>query len=449
MTKINNLDFLEIMNNLYDGIYIADSTGTTIFVNDSYCKMTGISKNEIIGKKVIELEGRLYKGSVTAEVLKQKKIVSSIGKSLITQKNLLITGSPIFDEKGNIKLVVVIDRDISDLKKLEEDNKILKEINEKNENQIFYLNENQILNKDMELSELPSNIYNIFKDVAHSNLTVFIVGEYGSGKENLAQKIYQYSSRNESPFFSIDARSYTDGEFEKRLFGTDVETDREAFSLLELANNGTLYIANVDSLSQKLQKKILKILNSKKFKNLNSENMDLDIRFIFSTSIDLKKEVEKERFLAELYNKINLITLKLPPLRERKKDIVKLAEKFISNFNKKYSKNIVLNQEDFKLFKLYDWPGNIKELESFIERLIVFNNENTDIQETIKSMLLLKHSDIFSQQNLSLKEALKEIEKNIIIKVLNQYGSINKTASVLGISQPALSKKCRQLNILK
>lgn len=449
MSKINNFDCLEIMENLYDGIYVSDENGVTLFVNNSYCKMTGIAKNEIIGRSVedIEREGKLYRGSVTTQVLKEKRVISSIGKSLITGKDLLITGTPIFDKDKNIKLVVVNDRDISDLKKLEDDNKNLKKIQEKFDKQVDYFNENQILNKNMEISELPANIYNILKEVAPSNLSILIIGEYGTGKDNLAQKIYQYSSRNDYPFFSISAKEYSELEFNKKLFG---ENDtKEQFSLIELANKGTLYISDIDSLSEKLQKKLLKILDTKKNKNLKNDKVDVDIRFIFSSNINLKLKVEKRAFLSELYEKLSIISLKIPSLRERKEDITKLAEKFLLNFNKKYSKKIILCKDDFKLLKLYDWPGNIKELENFIERLVISSNKDTNINESMKSMLLLKHSDIFPQQNLTLKEMMKEIEKNIIIKVLNQYGSINKAASILGMSQPALSKKCKVLNILK
>lgn len=445
---ITNFDFLEILNNLYDGIYISDKNGITLYVNDAYCRMTGIKREEIIGRTVKEIreEGRLYKGSVTEEVLKEKKVVSSVAKSLITGKDMLVTGKPIFDENGEIKLVVINDRDISDLKKLEEENKNYQEIQEKNNLKVNFFNKQQILNKDNSIEELPKNIKNIIKDIASSSLSIYIYGEYGTGKESLAEKIYENSSRLDYPLFKINCNDYTEEELENELFVS--VGNKEKFCLLEMANKGTLYISGIDAMPIKIQKKFFKILNEKKLKKNKEKIIELDIRYIFSSSKNLKLEVEKKKFFKELYEKINIINLKLPPLRERKSELTTFVRGFLEVFAKKYDKKILLENEDIKLLEFYEWPGNIKELGHFIERLVISYDEKKNIKEMIQSMLML-YSDIFSYENLSLKDMLREIEKNIIIKVLNQYGNINRAAPILGISQPALSKKCKLLGIIK
>ena len=199
----------------------------------------------------------------------------------------------------------------------------------------------------------------------------------------------------------------------------------------------------------KIQKKLLKTLNEKKFKKNNGDIINIDIRFIFSSNKNIEIEVKNKNFLKEFFEKINIISIKIPPLRERKTSFTSFVDKFLINFNKKYNKDINLQKDEIKLLKMYNWPGNLKELENFLERLVVTYNEGDDIKAIIKSMLLLEYSDIFTNQNLSLKEMMKEIEKNIIIRLLNQYGTVNKVAPILGISQPALSKKCKVLKILK
>ncbi|PMC71101.1 diguanylate cyclase [Fusobacterium nucleatum] len=446
---IKNFDCLEILNNLYDGIYIVDGNGKTIFVNDAYCKITGISREELIGKKVQELQKRgLYKGSVTEKVLKEKKVISSIGKSLITNKDILVTGTPIFDENGKIKLIVINDRDISELKRLEIENIKYKEIQEKTDEKINFLNRKHILEKDISLDDLPTNISNVVKEISASDITVLITGEFGTGKDSLAQKIYYYSNRIKSPFFQISCNEYEEDLLEKELFGT-TEEKKSHFGLLELANKGTLYISEIDMLPIKIQKKLLKTLNEKKFKKNNGDIINIDIRFIFSSNKNIEIEVKNKNFLKEFFEKINIISIKIPPLRERKTSFTSFVDKFLINFNKKYNKDINLQKDEIKLLKMYNWPGNLKELENFLERLVVTYNEGDDIKAIIKSMLLLEYSDIFTNQNLSLKEMMKEIEKNIIIRLLNQYGTVNKVAPILGISQPALSKKCKVLKILK
>ena len=443
---IKNFDCSEILNNLYDGIYIVDGDGKTIFVNDAYCKITGIPREELIGKKAQEIQKKgLYNGSVTERVLKEKKVISSIGKSTITNKDILVTGTPIFDENSKIKLIVINDRDISELKRLEIENMKYKEIQEKTDEKISFLNRKHILGKDISLDDLPTNISNIIKEISSSNITVLITGEFGTGKDSLAQKIYYYSNRTKNPFFQVSCNEYEENLLEQELFGT-IREKNSHFGLLELANKGTLYISEIDMMSIKIQKKLL---NEKKLKKSNGEIINIDIRFIFSSNKDIEIEVKNKNFSKEFFEKINIISIKIPPLRERKASFSSFVNKFLIKFNKKYNKNINLLKDEMKLLKMYNWPGNLKELENFLERLVVTYNDGDDIKAIIKSMLLLEYSDILANQNLNLKEMMQKIEKNIIIKLLNQYGTVNKVAPILGISQPALSKKCKVLKILK
>ena len=205
----------------------------------------------------------------------------------------------------------------------------------------------------------------------------------------------------------------------------------------------------MDMMSRKIQKKLLKVLNEKKLKKSDGEIINIDIRFIFSSNKDIEIEVKNKNFSKEFFEKINIISIKIPPLRERKASFSSFVNKFLIKFNTKYNKNINLLKDEMKLLKMYNWPGNLKELENFLERLVVTYNDGDDIKAIIKSMLLLEYSDILANQNLNLKEMMQKIEKNIIIKLLNQYGTVNKVAPILGISQPALSKKCKVLKILK
>lgn len=445
--KIKEIDIFEVLNHLYDGIYITDGEGRTLFVNNAYCKITGISKDEVLGRKVKDIseEGKLYKGAVTETVLREKRTVSSLAQSLITGKHMLITGNPIFDENKNIKFVVVIDRDISELKKIENDNQIYMEMHEQNNKKIIFLNHQQISDEKICTEAIPRNIMNIIKEVACSTITVLILGEFGTGKNSLAQKIYLESNRKKYPFFTIQCNEYSDEELEKILFVSANEDNN--FSLLELANNGTLYLSNIDRISKKNQIKLLKILDEKEIKNSDGKIVKLNVRFIFSSSTDLLKEVEAKKFSVELYDRINIISLSLLPLRKRVKDIEIFSKFFLKYYNEKYNKNISLTRENLEILECYDWPGNLTELKSFIERIVLSYRKNIDVREIIKSMIDLKFYNSSFQENLSLKERVQEFEKNIIIQTLNQCGNITKAALMLGISQPALSKKCKLLNI--
>lgn len=200
------LDFREISDSLFDGMYISDGSGRTLFINEAYTRITGIEKEQVIGRTVEEIskEGKLYKGAVTTEVLKKRERVSSIGKSLINNKEHLVTGTPIFDDSGNVRLVVINNRDISELNELE--SKMMKMQN----NQILANEEIKFLRKQLSSKAITSidksmvSVMELIDTIAPTDVTVLITGESGTGKEVIADEIYLRSKRNQKPFIKIN-----------------------------------------------------------------------------------------------------------------------------------------------------------------------------------------------------------------------------------------------------
>ncbi len=453
------LDFKEISNHLYDGIYISDGTGKTIFVNDAYSRITDIAKEDVIGRNVLDIsqEGKLYKGAVTMDVIKKKTIINSLGKSLVNQKDLLVTGSPIFDEDKNVRLVVINNRDISNLKELELKNAELQSDKQRANQEIEFLRKQQTSKAYVvREGEYMKAIMELVSTIAPTDVTILIMGESGTGKEVIVDEIYSKSLRKKKPLIKVNCAAIPSDLLESELFGyeggsfTGAKTSGK-IGLFELANEGTILLDEIGDMSMKLQSKLLRVLQNKEIIRIGGNNpIKLNIRVIASTNKDLKKEVENGKFRDDLYYRLNVVPIQLKPLRERRDEIPSLTDEFLNRYNKKYNKNIKIENDAIKLLLRYNWPGNIRELENLIERLIVINKDGYiryDSLLTLLDMEEYKKTKKFRIKNFTLKEEVKKLETEIIKDAIYELGSVNKASAVLGLSQPALSKKCKVLNI--
>lgn len=450
----NYLDFREISDNLYDGIYIADGNGKTIFVNKAYLKNTEIPKEKLIGRTVKEIsEEGLYKGAVTMEVLARKKPVNSLGKIVGNNKDVLVSGSPIFDEEGNVKLVVINNRDISDLKELELINAKLNEDKQKADQELDYLRKQQVSN-NLVVDDQMNETMELIKTIAATDVTVLITGESGTGKEVLADEIYYKSERVNKPFIKVNCAAIPEELLESELFGyeggafTDAKKSGK-IGLFELANEGTILLDEIGEMHLSLQSKLLRVLQTKEIRRIGGDKaIKLNIRVIASTNKDLYEEIKKGSFREDLFYRLNVVPINVKPLRERKGIIRDLTVGFLNKFNKKYGKDAIIQAEVMDLLIKYKWPGNIRELENLIERMVVINTDGIIKYKSIASILEVENGlGKIETDNKSLKDIVQKLEKDLIIEAIRKHGSVNKAAAVLGLSQPALWKKCKTLNI--
>ncbi|MDP3387256.1 MAG: sigma 54-interacting transcriptional regulator [Eubacteriales bacterium] len=450
------LDFREISDSLYDGMYISDGSGRTLFINEAYTRITGIEKEQVIGRTVEEIsrEGKLYKGAVTTEVLKKKERISSIGKSLVNNKEHLVTGTPIFDDSGNVRLVVINNRDISELKELE--SKMMK----MQTNQILANEEIKFLRKQLSSKAITSidksmvSIMELIDTIAPTDVTVLITGESGTGKEVIADEIYFRSRRNQKPFIKINCAAIPAELLESELFGYEKGAFTDAkksgkIGMFELANQGTILLDEIGDMPIKLQTKLLRVLQDKEIVRLGGEApIKLDIRLIASTNKDLQTEMLEGRFRDDLFYRLNVVPIHIRPLRERIDDIESLTEEFIDKYNKKYGKMVKLETTSYEILKEYKWPGNIRELENLIERMVVINRDGVIKHDNILNILYADEAyKNGPKTDMMLKNAVENLEREIIMAAINNYKSVNKAAKKLGLSQPALWKKCKKLDI--
>ncbi|MCX8042459.1 MAG: sigma-54 dependent transcriptional regulator, partial [Thermodesulfobacteriaceae bacterium] len=296
-------------------------------------------------------------------------------------------------------------------------------------------------------------------------LSVLITGESGTGKELIAKYIHYNSPRKNNPFISIDCATLPENLFESELFGYEKGAFTGALDSkigrFELANGGTLFLDEIGNLPVNIQKKLLRVLQEKKIMRIGGKKtIDLDVRIVCATNINLIEAIKKGEFRDDLYHRLNEFSVELPPLRERIGDINLLIDKFIQKLNNKYNKNIkAVSEEALSILNSYNWPGNVRELENAIKHaIIIAENDIIEKHHLPKHILFNKINDIksnFNNENIEimpLKDALQKyrikVEKEIIIKALEYYKwNKTKVAEVLDIDYKTLYNKIKEYGI--
>ena len=294
-------------------------------------------------------------------------------------------------------------------------------------------------------NEKLNSIYKSIEQIGNIEATVLITGESGTGKEVTARKIHQLSNRKNGPFIIFNCGALSDEQAEGELFGYEKDSlknnQERKLGKLELANEGTIFLDDIEEMSLNMQLKFLRVLEEKEIKRVNErENIKVDARVIAASNRELKEAVENGTFREELYYKLNVIPIEIPPLRERKEDISDLLDLFIRKYDI-HNKIKGISQEALRLFKNYHWPGNIRELENVIERIVILSNEpyikSTELPiEILDQRKKAKEPIIyFPEEGINLED----VERELIIKALNMSNNNqSKAAQLLGITRSAL-----------
>jgi len=305
------------------------------------------------------------------------------------------------------------------------------------------------------------DIFNLLNQVASSDITILITGESGTGKQLIAERIHQMSLRNQHPFVTVDLSIIPQELIESELFGYERGAFTGAYKKKPgkffIAQKGTLFLDEISNLSLITQAKLLRFLETKYIEPLGSVNpIKMDVRIIAATNQNLSELVEKSLFRADLYYRLKVLSIELPPLRKRKSDIPALIDYFIKNFNTEYKKNIKgISEEALKLIMNYDWPGNIRELRNCIQAAVLLSNEiinPENLPYELKSQISVPVNIVDNISTLKLKDAKEEvsniIEKELILKALKEAkGNKRLAARLLGISFKNLYNLMHKLNI--
>lgn len=302
------------------------------------------------------------------------------------------------------------------------------------------------------------HVYAMVKKIAESEASIILLqGESGTGKDLLSQTIHHLSRRHQSAYLAINCSAIPENLLESELFGYEkgafTDAKQRKKGLVELAEDGTLFLDEISTLSLHLQAKLLRFLETQTFKRVGGlKDIEVDIRVIAATNQELEIACEEEKFRKDLYYRLNVCPVFIPPLRERKSDIIPLTQQFISHYNSKFRKDITgLAPEVEKLFVEYDWPGNVRELKNAVERAMIFEEESLITTKNLPIQLSkspIKSSgqipDKFSKSGLSLEEMEMELLKEALKKA---KGNQSQAAKLLKITRDTLRYKLKKYDL--
>ncbi len=442
----------EIMEASFDGIMVADGKGNCIFANSSYTRNTGIMPDEIVGHNLRELVNPVWmKTSIVLEVL-EKKCPVSMEHDTKNGNHILVTGTPILDSKGHVSKVVVNTRDLSEI------NHLKTKLNEAQAMEKMYLksmgiNKNVInISSDaVVINRQMRDIYEVAKRVSTYNTKVLITGESGTGKELIARYIHQEdSTRRDKPFIAVNCGAIPENLLESELFGYAEGAFTGASKggkkgIFEQANGGVLFLDEIGEMNLSLQVKLLRTLENRSIQKIGQhEEIPVNVRIIAATNRDLEREVRNGRFRDDLYYRLNVVSLKIPPLRERIDEIMPLATKFLNEFNKLYGQEKKLTYDLLCALEAYNWPGNIRELKNVIENLVI-----TKDSEYLYSYHLpwMKAEERDEEKTPTLKSAMEDFERQFLQQAKERWKTTERIAKALEVNQSTISRKLNKYKL--
>jgi PAS domain S-box-containing protein/TyrR family helix-turn-helix protein len=450
VVKEINKELDAIIESLDDGIVVADRNGFILKANHAYQQMTGITAEEFVGKHVRELVKQGYIGrSVTEMVVERNSPVTIV--DIRNNKELLLTGNPVYNDKGELVRVVTAIRDVTQLNSLKEQLAETEEIKNRYYLELEHLRSQQPFRKIITNNTEMRQKLDLAFHVAHVDSTVLILGESGVGKELIAQLIHRASKRSKGPFIKINCGAIPANLLESEFFGYEPGAFTGALKegkpgLFELAQGGTLFLDEIGEIPLDLQVKILRTLQDKVITRVGGKtNISLDVRIVTATNRDLKKMMQENTFREDLYYRLNVVPMVLPPLRNRKEDILPLINDFLAKYKLQYGYQKWIHPDVMERLLNYDWPGHIRELENTIERLVVTSRGECILPENLAGIPAATEPG--QQPNASLKSAIESEEKQIISEAYKKFKSTRKAAAVLGISQSSLVKKLNRYSI--
>ena len=426
-----------ILDSLYDGILIIDSEGIVRYINPAYTRITKVKEEDIIGKKLSDVR----KGSYLTEVIKSGKLQLNVHRKM-DEVEYIVNMVPIYGKKNKVLGGISLLNELNDVYKLTEKLNLSKIIIQNLKEHVKSLGSGKYNFDDIIAVDKKSvEIKEFAKRIALTDSNVLITGESGTGKELYASAIHNFSLRKDFPFIPVNCASFEKSLIESELFGYEEGTFTGAkkngiTGLFQLANGGVLFLDEIGELEYGLQGKLLRVLQEKSIRKIGgSKEIPIDVRLICATNKDLFKLMEEGKFRRDLYYRIAIIPLTIPPLRERKDDIPALANKFISDLSQKYKKDMFLSQEAIQLLKEYEWCGNIRELKNIIEFTFNMREERVILKEHLPIKV---EENILDSEIIELNEYINKVEKEYINKAIAKYGDSvegkKKAAKALGIS---------------
>lgn len=439
-----------IFESSYDGFYITDGNANTIRVNSAYERIAGLSRKDLIGRNMRELVNeKVFDSSSTLAVLKQRRQVTLM-QTIKGNKQVMVTGTPVFDEQGNIVLVVTTVTDITLLNRLRAELEESRRLTSRYYQSL--LEHEQFEHALQEMVVKSSAMMQVVQKaikVSSVDTSVLLQGESGVGKSMLARIIHLMSPRKERPFVKINCGSIPESLMESELFGytkgafTGASPQGKA-GLVEAAHTGTVFLDEVGDLTPGMQVKLLQVIEEKTFTRVGgTQPTSVDVRIIAATNRDLREMVRNGNFREDLYYRLNVVPIPVPPLRMRREDIPALAMNILEKFRHTQGFQRRLEPEVLDRLIGYDYPGNVRELINLMERMIVMSEGEVITLADLPGELKEPAAGLAEvlESGGGLKETLSAVEARLIGAALRRHRSVGRAALELKVHPTTLWRK--------
>ena len=446
-----------ILEEASDSIFVCDADGVAIRVNKKFQRMTHLKRSDVLGAKMSELDANgSFRPSVCHLTIKEGRQVSVL-QEIGDVSGMAVTGVPVYDERGELFRI------ITNAVKIDEVAPIAEYFNGKKKKGDSVPDEKlEIVAESREMRQVLS----MADMVRDTESNILITGETGVGKGVLVRYIHETGNRSDMPLISINCGAIPENLLESELFGYEsgafTGADRHGKpGLIELAEGGTLFLDEISELPLMLQVKILHFLQTKKLMRVGgTKEISIDTRVIAASNKNLEKEVEKGNFRSDLFYRINVIPIYIPPLRERRDDLMAIAEHFLAFYNGKYRKSVVFTDDMKEYIFSHKWPGNVRELENYIERMVVISAPEERDKGKASDAAGVATGDgveagvpqagagtdgmVTAEAADSLGDIIEKTERDAIIEAYEKYGSSYKVAEALGISQSTAYRRIKK-----
>lgn len=447
-----NARLTTILNSISDGVYITDGNAVTVMINQAYESISGLKASQVLGKSMRELvSSGVIDRSGTLAALESRHTVT-LEQTFRTGKQVLVTSTPCLEPDGDISMVITVVRDMTELYDLQAKCRESEERYRREVNQRHALLPGKFIAAD------PKTVAVLDRagKVAALNTTVLLLGETGVGKELFARFLFENSSRSRENFISINCGAIPPSLIESEFFGYErgafTGASREGkLGIFESANHGTVFLDEIGDLPLDMQVHLLRILQEMRVKRIGSvRTIPVDVRVIAATNRNLWEMVQQKTFREDLYYRLNVVPIEIPPLRERRGDIIPLVRSFLSDMNQKYGLQKRFSASALQIIREYNWPGNVRELRNAVEQAVILSGQNSILPADLP---IPDHSAPDSTgdkraYDTNLKLAVIKLEYSHICKAYERHGNVRDAAASLGMDASTFVRKRKKYRSL-
>lgn len=440
-----------IVDSSYDGIYITDGSANTLWVNPAYLSISGLREEDVVGKSMWELEhSGIISRSGTLIAIAQRRPVT-LEQTFRTGKRALITSTPSFGDQGDIVMVVTNVRDMTEFYDLREK---YQEVEARYQTEVELARQRVLSGAELIASD-PNTLAVLrqVEKVAALDTTVLLTGETGVGKEKFAQYIYKNSPRREERFITVNCGAIPPTLMESELFGYEkgafTGAVRDKMGIFELAHKGTIFLDEIGELPLDMQVKLLRVLQERTIQRVGGErSIPIDVRVIAATNRDLGVMVKEHTFREDLFYRLNVVPITIPPLRERRGDILPFVSTFLGELNKKYGFQKQFAPSAIQAMEEYSWPGNVRELKNVVERVVILSGGDLIRASDLPFQPQWDARPALGGEPVDLKLEVARFEYHYIQQAYEAHGNVRAAAASLGMDSSTFVRKrrrCQQL----